>query len=202
MRLFKILGLIFALSIFFSTLTSAAPIFMDKPDMLSPQHISGAFFWKDSDNVYHICVTTLGDTHTLTGTIKTDGYFGKIKETAAVDKTTKDDVFTIKDRDTMKINLTSTGPETGLTFKVSNGRKINFDLQWDNTNISSSNIYIGKSGWHPDTGKFSIDILDFNLHMGDTHSDQPLQTVIVRSSWDPSLPWPHRMPTGPDFFEP
>lgn len=182
MKSVKIILLLCITILFFSTTASANPVYIGVPETFSSSNLTGVFFWKDSADTYHLSVKTAGDTHILTGTIETDGSFEECKEVPITKDPNKDNLYTSKNKGKINLKLTSTGPETGITFKISDARKINFTLYWDNSILSPANIYIGKESWHPEHGNFSMDIpAAFNIHMGNPDGDDSSSEGMVFS---------------------
>lgn len=144
-----------------------------EPEMLKPDHITGAFVWHDSGG-FHLRTTTTGETHTFTGTIHTNGRFSGVDDRFFKDK----DYFHFIDGDTVEFQFTTQGRTVGLDFDVFGGDYMAFEIRMDDNKLSPLQIYVGHDGWHPGDYKFT---LNRPPYYSDGYYDRSV--VIVRPGW-------------------
>ncbi|VBB08138.1 Hypothetical protein LUCI_3403 [Lucifera butyrica] len=158
-----------------TALMAWAPNYEGEPDILNPNHISGAFVWHDY-NGFHLRTTTVGDKHTFTGTIHTNGHFQNVDDRFFRDK----DYYHLSDRDTVDFQFTTTGRTVGIDFDIADGDYLSLEIYMDGHKISPMDIYVGKDGWHPGKYKFTLNRLPY-------YYDE--RVVIVHPRWHGYWGW-------------
>ena len=108
--------------------------------------------WHDNNNEFHLKSTNYRGQHVFTGTIKTDGKFYSINQK---ELESGDFIRLDRDRNTIRYRLTGRGIDE-INFKIKGGDALKFDLHKDGQEMSSKEIFIGKSGWHPRDNKFIL----------------------------------------------
>lgn len=122
------------------------------PDNFRVGATRGYAIWQDSRGV-HLVVTTKGQPHTFTGTIKTDGKIRNIDG----DYLEKNDKIKIShDRERLNFKLFTAGTTDKIDFEVQNGHRLKFDLYIDGQPIDEKEIYIGNEGIHPGDNTFTL----------------------------------------------
>lgn len=123
-----------------------------KPDMYRPGDVRGYFIWQDSEGM-HLRVTTRGQEHRFTGTIRTNGKFLAINGRSLE---WNDRIRTDYEHSLIRFGLSVAGGTDGIDFKVHGGNHLKFDLYIDDERINPHEIYIGDEGWQPGRSHFTI----------------------------------------------
>lgn len=163
---------------------SYSPRLDGKPDAFDPGHSNGYFIWQDEKGL-HLRTTTPGTEHVFSGTIHTDGTFENVwgKSRGA-----EDDFHVNEDRNNITFKFTSAGGADCIDLHVAEGSYVRFNLSMDGEDVDPANIFIGNSGWHPGSYKFTL------RHDGDPekYSDDPTVIIVGGSYWWPfPVYWDH-----------
>jgi len=163
------------------------PSYEGEPEMLAPNHISGAFAWHDTSG-FHLRTTTTGDEHTFTGIIHTNGHFRGVDDRFFRDK----DYYHFRDGDTVEFQFTTAGRTVGVDFDVDDGDYVAFEISMDGNKLSPLQIFVGRNGWHPGDYKFTLNRPPY--YYDDRYNRS---VIIVHPGWfgygyGYGGPWGHR----------
>lgn len=108
--------------------------------------------WHDRNDEFHVKSTNLRREHIFTGAIRTNGHFYDIDEK---DLENGDSVKVDRDHNAIYFRFTGRGIDE-INFKVRRGDTLTLDLNKDDLDMPSNEIFIGRNGWHPRDNKFSL----------------------------------------------
>ncbi|CUH95235.1 putative secreted protein [Propionispora sp. 2/2-37] len=112
----------------------------------------GYFIWHDDDGL-HLRTTTKYRSHIFSGILHTDGRFTDVDGVRLEDN----DRYKVKQGGhTIDFRFDTSGGADGIDFKVSGGKKVEFELYMDGHRISPYKIYGGEDNWHPESNRFKI----------------------------------------------
>ena len=143
-----------------------------EPTELDPGHVFGYFIWQDDQNRWFLNTTTSGEERHFTGTIESNGTISEVNtlRSERTDGTVVDSVsnkinfdfkaggsavgvsITIRDG----ISLNRSDKMCGLSFMVTDGASINFNLYADGQPINPSSIFLGRANRHPSSNAVKI----------------------------------------------
>jgi hypothetical protein len=138
--------------------------FQGQPTALNPGNVFGYFIWQDQ-NRWYLQTTTTGAERQFKGVIETEGTFSAVEKIrplrtdgTVVDASSSKIDFAFKTGGSASgislsfpegLKLNQSDKVSGLSFRTTDGAMLNFTLYVDGANVDPSNIYIGRSNWHP-----------------------------------------------------
>lgn len=127
--------------------------FDERPTAFEPGKNIGYFLWQDKEGL-HLRTTSSGDTHTFSGTVRTDG---KFEDVLGMSMSNNEDNFNITNsQNRITYHFTTAEGEPGIDFSLSYGSYVKFSLILDGRPIDAEMIFIGKNGWHPVSNEFTL----------------------------------------------
>jgi hypothetical protein len=114
----------------------------------------GVYIWHNDDG-WHLRTTDEDEdgAHNYRGVLTTDGHFQDVDlvRDENVDRVSRDG------DDTIRFHLVTYGQIDGFDFNVSGGDHVTSKLYEGDDALSTSHIYLGDDGEHPDDNEFTID---------------------------------------------
>jgi len=111
----------------------------------------GYFIWHNANGM-HLRTTDKEGVHVYDGTLRTDGSFYDV---TAV-RLESGDTVNLIDEHTIRYHFVTAEGVDGFDFRVKDGDRLTFNLKQGDDEISTSEIYLGPNGVHPQTDPFAI----------------------------------------------